>query len=41
MELSWLLYIAWATGAYGLLLGVAGFLNLSIRPLWLAALLGT
>jgi ABC-type multidrug transport system fused ATPase/permease subunit len=39
--LSWVLYVAWATGAYGLLLGVAGFLGLSMRPVWLAAMLGT
>ena len=41
VQVSWVLYIAWATGAYGLLLGVAGFLNLSVRPAWLATLLGT
>jgi hypothetical protein len=36
-----LLYIAWGSGAFGLFVGIAGFLGLSVRPEWLASLLGT
>jgi hypothetical protein len=36
-----LLYIAWGSGGFGLFLGIAGFLGLSVRPEWLASLLGT
>src|SRR6266581_1777003 len=36
-----LLYIAWGSGAFGLFVGMAGFLGLSVRPEWLASLLGT
>ena len=37
----WLLYVAWGSGAIGLLVGIAGFLGLNLRPEWLAQLLGT
>jgi ABC-type phosphate transport system auxiliary subunit len=36
-----LLYIAWGAGAFGLFAGIAGFLGLSVRPEWIASLLGT
>ena len=36
-----LLYIAWGSGAFGLFMGIAGFLGFSLRPEWLATLLGT
>ena len=36
-----MLYIAWASGALGLGIGIAGFANLGFRPEWLASLLGT
>jgi uncharacterized protein DUF4337 len=41
VELYWLLYVAWAAGAYGLAMGIAGLFNLPLRPILLAALLGT
>jgi ABC-type multidrug transport system fused ATPase/permease subunit len=41
VELSWVLYFAWATGAFGLFMGMAGFLGLPFRSAFLAALLGT
>ncbi len=41
VDLYWLLYVAWASGAYGIVMGVAGFFGFSLRPVWLAALLGT
>jgi ABC-type multidrug transport system fused ATPase/permease subunit len=41
VELFWVLYVAWAAGAYGLTMGIAGFLGLPLRPVLLAALLGT
>jgi hypothetical protein len=37
----WLLYVAWGSGAFGLLVGIAGFLGFSLRPEWIASLLGT
>jgi hypothetical protein len=37
----WLLYVAWASGALGVLGGVAGFVGLGFRPEWIAQLLGT
>jgi Domain of unknown function (DUF4337) len=40
-ELYWLLYTAWAAGACGLAMGIAGLLNLPLRLHLLAALLGT
>jgi len=36
-----LLYIAWGSGAFGPLVGSAGFLGYSLRPEWIASLLGT
>jgi ABC-type multidrug transport system fused ATPase/permease subunit len=41
VELSWVLYVAWAAGGYGLFMGMAGFLGLPFRWAFLAALLGT
>jgi hypothetical protein len=37
----WLLYVAWGSGALGMVFGFAGFAGLNFRPEWLAALLGT
>lgn len=36
-----LLYLAWGSGAFGIVFGLAGFLDWSLRPLWLVQLLGT
>jgi hypothetical protein len=36
----WLLYFGWASGAFGILMGVAGLLGLDWHPDWLAKLLG-
>jgi len=36
-----LLYIAWGSGALGIIFGIAGFLNLSLHWDWLAKFLGT
>ena len=41
VDAYWLLYVAWGTGAFGLLMGVAGFIGLNLRPEWIARLLGT
>ena len=41
IDAYWLLFVAWASGAFGLLMGIAGFLGYSLRPEWLATLLGT
>ena len=41
VDAYWLLYVAWGTGAFGLLMGVAGFIGLNLRPEWIAQLLGT
>jgi len=41
VDTFWLLYVAWGSGAIGLMFGFAGFANLGLRPEWLAALLGT
>lgn len=40
-DVWWLLYISWGTGGIGLLMGIAGFLGLNLRPEWLASVLGT
>jgi hypothetical protein len=40
-ETWWLLWAAWGSGGFGLVLGIAGFLGLNLRPEWLASLLGT
>ena len=37
----WLLYLAWGSGGIGILFGIAGFAEISLRVQWLAALLGT
>ncbi|MEA2905886.1 MAG: hypothetical protein QOI12_3273 [Alphaproteobacteria bacterium] len=37
----WLLYVAWGSGAFGLVMGIAGFLGYNLRPEWIATLLGT
>jgi hypothetical protein len=37
----WLLYVAWGSGALGMIFGVAGFIGLNFRPEWLAQFLGT
>jgi hypothetical protein len=37
----WLLYLAWGSGGIGILFGVAGFAEISLRVQWLVALLGT
>ena len=37
----WLLWTAWGAGGFGVVLGVAGFPGLNLRPEWLASLLGT
>lgn len=36
-----LLYLAWGSGAFGLLLGIVGFVGFDLRPQWIASLLGT
>ena len=37
----WLLYLAWGSGALGMLFGGAGFSGRNFRPEWLAHFLGT
>ena len=41
VDSSWLLYVAWGSGALGIFFGIAGFFGLNFRPEWLAQLLGT
>src|SRR5262245_47784760 len=41
VDAFWLLYVAWGSGAFGLLMGIAGFANVNLRPEWIASLLGT
>jgi ABC-type phosphate transport system auxiliary subunit len=41
VDAYWLLYVAWGSGAFGLLMGIAGFIGLNLRPEWIARLLGT
>ena len=41
VDLFWLLYVAWGSGAVGLIFGIAGFAGWNLRPEWLASLLGT
>jgi len=41
VDLFWLLYVAWGSGAVGLVFGIAGFAGWNFRPEWLASLLGT
>ena len=41
VETVWLLYVAWAAGGLGLLVGFTGFLGINLRLAWVASLLGT
>jgi hypothetical protein len=41
VDAYWLLYIAWGSGVFGLLMGIAGFIGLNLRPEWIAQFLGT
>src|SRR5499426_2829602 len=41
VDAFWMLYLSWASGGFGVLMGVAGFLGFNLRPEWLATLLGT
>jgi hypothetical protein len=41
VDAFWLLCVAWGSGAFGLLVGTAGFLGYSLRPEWIATVLGT
>ena len=41
VDTLWLLYCAWGSGAFGVLMGLAGFAGFNLRPEWLASLLGT
>jgi hypothetical protein len=41
VDTYWLLYVAWGSGAFGVLMGMAGFVGLNLRPGWIAQLLGT
>jgi hypothetical protein len=37
----WLLYLGWGSGTIGIVFGIAGFAEISLRVQWLVALLGT
>jgi hypothetical protein len=37
----WLVYLAWGSGGIGILFGIAGFAEISLRIQWLVTLLGT
>ena len=41
VDLFWLLYVSWGSGALGLGFGISGFAGWNSRPEWLASLLGT
>jgi biopolymer transport protein ExbD len=41
VEFYWLLYVAWAAGAFGVTMGIAGFAGWALRLAPLATLLGT
>jgi len=41
VDAFWLLYVSWGSGAFGMLIGGAGFAGLNLRPDWIAQLLGT
>ncbi len=41
VDLYWLLYVAWGSGALGLGFGISGFAGWNFRPEWLAQMLGT
>ncbi len=41
VDAYWLLCVAWGSGAFGVLMGIAGFAGLNLRPEWIARFLGT
>jgi hypothetical protein len=41
VDAFWLLYVAWGSGAFGILMGTSGFLGYNLRPEWIASFLGT
>jgi len=41
VDLWWLLYLAWGSGAIGIIFGLAGFAGIALRAQWLVTLLGT
>jgi hypothetical protein len=41
VDLYWLLYVAWGSGAFGIVMGVSGLFGLPFRVDFLAAMLGT
>ena len=41
VDLWWLVYVAWGSGAIGTIFGVAGFAEIPLRAQWLVTLLGT
>jgi hypothetical protein len=41
VDIWWLLYFAWGSGALGLAFGIAGFADIGFRAQWLASFLGT
>ena len=41
VDAYWLLCVAWGSGAFGVLMGIAGFAGLNLRPEWIAQFLGT
>ncbi len=41
VDLWWLVYLAWGSGAIGMIFGLAGFAGIALRAQWLVTLLGT
>ena len=41
IDAYWMLVLAWCSGGLGMLFGVGGFADISLRLEWLANLLGT
>jgi hypothetical protein len=41
IDAYWMLVLSWCSGGIGMLFGVGGFANISLRLEWLASLLGT